>query len=345
MSKPDEQLTEKMQSINPAPKKRGRKPLTDAQKAERLEAKKQKAELQRIPPSLKVSFVCRDDEDIEQKNASHKFAKDVMNPAEVISLLNSTHGGETSACNIPPRSVAWSSNSINTMIHPGGVSQIMEESEDDEEASILARPRPNVLEMSEQAIVSLMGAHTDVKNWPSSTNICCWNCCHQFEGVPIPAPSKIDKRNSEKLAMCYGVFCSFNCAKRYIIDKNTHDAWRASTLLSLLHKRVVGHQCPIKMAPPRICLKMFGGNMTIDEYRYGSISLPAKDMMYENQARAKYASLLQSNCIPTFHRVLFQKTNASGVSSNQQDRGMPKHERKSILRSTALHQSMNMNMF
>lgn len=344
-----QQMTEGMESDTdkPPPKKRGRKPLTEEQKAERLAAKKQKAESQRVPPSLKVSFVCRDDDDV-QTRASHPPAKDVMNPAEVISLLNSTQGGGESSAPIPSRIGDWAraSASVNPTggVTPGKASQIMEESDDDEEAQILSRPRPTVLEMSEQAIVTLMGAHTDQNSWPESTSICCWNCCHPFQGVPIPATSKIDSRRSGKLTKCHGVFCSFNCSKRYILDKSTHGAWEASSLLSLLYKKIVGHHAPIKTAPPRICLAMFGGNMSIEEYRTGFITLPATESMYDEQTRTKHVELLQDNCIPSFNRVLIQKTSGGIRSAVNPIDEIPKHERKKVLRSTVLHKSMNMSI-
>ena len=326
-----------------APKKRGSKPLTEEQRAERIAAKKQKADSQRVAPSLKISFVCRDDD--MQVKASHDVAREVMKPTEVISLLNSTQGSEETS-SIPSRLDSWSGySSINPprRSHPVKTSQIMEESDDDEEAQILSRPRPSMLEMSEQAIVTLMGAHTNLTDWPESTDICCWNCCHPFQGVPVPATSKIDTHRSGKLTKCNGVFCSFNCAKRYILDKNTHGAWEASTLLSLLHKKIVGHHAPIKVAPPRICLSMFGGNMSIEEYRYGAITLPSTEEMYNQQSRSKCVQLLQDNCIPSFNRVLMQKTSGN-LRSTANSEEIPKHERKSILRSTALHKSMNMHI-
>jgi hypothetical protein len=320
-----------------------RKPLTDDQKAERLVAKKQKAESQRVPPSLKVSFICRDDDDARIR-ASQNSAKDVMNPAEVISLLNSTQAGGQCSSSIPIRINEWSTRNASVTptagVHPAKTSQIMEESDDDEEAQILARPSLNVLEMSEHAIVTLMGAHTDLNKWPESTSICCWNCCHPFEGVPVPATSKVNRLG--KLTKCHGVFCSFNCSKRYILDKNTHGVWEAASLLSLLHYNVVGRHISIKTAPPRICLAMFGGNMSIEQYRAGFITLPIKAEMYEEQARMKNVEILQDNCIPSFSRVLIQKTNGGIKHSESPSDEIPKHERKKILRSTALHKSMNM---
>ena len=347
--KTSQQMTDNMDSgtDKPAPKKRGRKPLTEEQRAERLAAKKQKVESQRVPPSLKVSFICRDDDDA-QTRASHTPAKEVMNPAEVISLLNSTQGGGESSAPIPSRIGDWAraSASVNPTggVTQGDVSQIMEESDDDEEAQILSRPRPNVLEMSRQAIVTLMGAHTDQHSWPESTSICCWNCCHSFQGVPIPATSRLDSHRSGKFTKCHGVFCSFNCSKRYILDKYTHSAWEAASLLSLLHQKIVGNHTPIKIAPPRICLSMFGGNMSIEEYRAGFITLPATESMYEEQTRTRYVEMLQDNCIPSFNRVLIQKTSGGIRSAVDPTDDIPKHERKKVLRSTALHKSMNMSI-
>ena len=345
-----EQMTDQMTELHamelekPPPKKRGRKPLTEEQKAERTAIKKQKAESQRVPPSLKVSFVCNDD-DNQSSDAPQASVMEVMQPSEVISLLNSTQTCSTGS-SIPSRLGSWSSQ---RQVVTGAIpfrdqpSQIMEESDDDEDAATMARPKPKILDMSEKAIVTLMGAHTDLRQWPSSTDICCWNCCHTFKGVPVPATSTLDSRKTGKLTKCHGVFCSFNCAKRFILDKNTHGAWEASTLLSMLHKRITGHHAPIRTAPPRICLTMFGGNMTIAEYRHGFISLPVTDSMYDEQARAKSVQLLQDNCMPTFSRALIQKTNGSSRAIAKSTE-IPRHERNSVLRRSTLHKSMNMHV-
>ena len=93
----------------------------------------------------------------------------------------------------------------------------------------------------------------------------CWWCCHKFDGLPIGIPNK--KLNNKYHT--YGNFCSFNCAAAYTY--NTKD-WNISDKLSLLHQMYfciynLEDYETIKSAPPKETLKLFGGPLTIDEFR------------------------------------------------------------------------------
>jgi hypothetical protein len=200
-----------------------------------------------------------------------------------------------------------------------------------------------MIDMSETSIVTLMGAHTDVREWPARTTVACWNCCHQFDGVPIPAPWKLERG---KLARCSGVFCSFNCAKRHIQDKNLHRGWEAMSMLSLLHKRMVGSTVNIRLAPPRMALTMFGGTMSIEEYRHGSLSLPPTDAMYDETTRAALVTELTHICQPSFPRILIQRSQVGtlGGAMGETVQGSVQHERNAPLRTATLHSTMGMNV-
>ena len=83
---------------------------------------------------------------------------------------------------------------------------------------------------------------------------------------------------------CYGNFCSYNCAKRYLRPQSEDDLAMLQTssdicvgddlgekmqLLELLYHIETNSDIeqPIKIAPSRLSLQMFGGDKTIDEYR------------------------------------------------------------------------------
>jgi hypothetical protein len=100
--------------------------------------------------------------------------------------------------------------------------------------------------------------------WPDQTNIHCWWCCHQFDGPPCCLPDYI-RRDKFYVSGC---FCSFNCAASYNFSKNDNSVWERYTLLNLMYKKLYNTNfVKISMAPPREVLKMFGGYLSIDEFR------------------------------------------------------------------------------
>jgi hypothetical protein len=108
----------------------------------------------------------------------------------------------------------------------------------------------------------------------------CWNCCHCFEGAPVGIPEK----KVEDLYYTYGNFCSYNCAKRYLCPETMDDyaSWQSSLdyisntekseRLQLLEELYIKEydlpatRC-IKPAPKRLTLTLFGGPLSIEEYR------------------------------------------------------------------------------
>ena len=106
------------------------------------------------------------------------------------------------------------------------------------------------------------------KTWPTSTNIHCWWCCHQFTCTPCALPEYYKK---EKFYVS-GVFCSFNCAASYNFSKNNDNIWERFSLLNLMYKKLYDKKfIKINLAPPRETLKMFGGYLSIEEFRENSL--------------------------------------------------------------------------
>ena len=102
--------------------------------------------------------------------------------------------------------------------------------------------------------------------WPKKTDICCWYCCHGFPTTPvcIPAQYSLERR----LFHVFGIFCSWNCAKAYVQSTYSSDSSEQLMWMRILAHEVFG--CDIdelKSAPPRIFLRMFGGHLSIDEFR------------------------------------------------------------------------------
>ena len=103
--------------------------------------------------------------------------------------------------------------------------------------------------------------------WPSKCDICCWWCCHTFNGIPCTLPTRYDPLR--KRFTFTGIFCSWNCSKSYNNNMGDHKRYERNTYLTLLIQQMYGIETSlrIKPAPPRECLKMFGGYLDITDFR------------------------------------------------------------------------------
>ncbi len=103
-------------------------------------------------------------------------------------------------------------------------------------------------------------------SWPTSTSIYCWWCSHPFSTPPCSLPSEY---KNGTFTVC-GIFCSPECAAAYNFD-DVHsgcDVWERYTLLNFMYRKIYNDKkIRIKSAPPRQTLKIFGGNLTIKEFR------------------------------------------------------------------------------
>ena len=101
------------------------------------------------------------------------------------------------------------------------------------------------------------------KKWPEKTNIYCSWCCHPFDNIPCGIPEKYIK-GIFYLTDC---FCSFNCTASYILNVVEYKKWEKYSLLNLLYSNIYGETNKIELALDKRILNVFGGYMSIDEYR------------------------------------------------------------------------------
>jgi hypothetical protein len=103
----------------------------------------------------------------------------------------------------------------------------------------------------------------ETKTIPERVDIACFWCCHRFDTQPIILPV----RDQGEYIQVMGNYCSPECAMAYLFDmhQDSYARWEQLSLLNRLYGQAVGG--PIKPAPPRQILKMFGGPMSIEEYR------------------------------------------------------------------------------
>lgn len=115
----------------------------------------------------------------------------------------------------------------------------------------------------------------DQATWPNKTDIYCWWCCHPFDSVPVGIPVRlIDDPDGDKkrdMFVCKGVFCGFHCAAAYLHQDRTLKS-DAASLLNMLYRRSTEDPTyyHIKRAPPREVLNIFGGALSVEEFRQSS---------------------------------------------------------------------------
>lgn len=101
--------------------------------------------------------------------------------------------------------------------------------------------------------------------WPTSTTLWCWHCCHPFGGQPLPLPVRYDDRRD--VFHVAGTFCSWSCMKAYNWESASYMKPVIINNITLFHKRCTGVLRGIRTAPPRQALRVFGGHMSIEEFR------------------------------------------------------------------------------
>ena len=105
----------------------------------------------------------------------------------------------------------------------------------------------------------------------------CWNCCHKFMDITVGLPIKY----VDNLFYTYGNFCSLECACRYCFDNLNNDIAEIYSIINLYNMIVYKNKKKVKCAPNRLVLDIFGGSLSIEEYRksfntneYYNITIP-----------------------------------------------------------------------
>lgn len=90
----------------------------------------------------------------------------------------------------------------------------------------------------------------------------CWWCCHNFKGLPVGCPMRADSQ-------WQGNFCGWPCAMKWSWELGGAHAGERQMQIRCLMKKLHGIPLSsrINPAPPRECLKCFGGEMYIQQFR------------------------------------------------------------------------------
>ena len=126
----------------------------------------------------------------------------------------------------------------------------------------------NVKQINDINIDELPGYEKeDCKININSSYSVCWNCCHSINNEVLSQPIKYENN----VFITVGNFCSYSCISRYIVDSNESSENifnKLSTLNLYCNIKNNTKSKSVTPAPSKLVLKMFGGNMDINEYRF-----------------------------------------------------------------------------
>lgn len=94
----------------------------------------------------------------------------------------------------------------------------------------------------------------------------CFWCCHPIPAQKFGMPIEYDA--SHRMFTVYGQFCSLHCvaAHNMATHMGSDRMWDIHGWVQMMAK-MLGLTLPVRPAPSRFVLKMFGGPMDIDEFR------------------------------------------------------------------------------
>jgi hypothetical protein len=101
----------------------------------------------------------------------------------------------------------------------------------------------------------------EIRTIPDRTSVACFWCCHSFDWKPVVLPV----RDQGEYIQVQGNFCCPECAMAHLFEAK-QDSYARWEQLSLLN-RIYSTTAPIRPAPAKQILKLFGGPLSIDEYR------------------------------------------------------------------------------
>jgi hypothetical protein len=117
------------------------------------------------------------------------------------------------------------------------------------------------LHYSERLMVRFQDANRE-QRLPDSTDIACFWDCQSFKGQPCVIPVGIE----EGIWRVQGNFCSPECAAAFLFNErlDLHVQWERYALLNRLY---AGGGEPVRLAPTRSTLRLFGGALDVSDFR------------------------------------------------------------------------------
>ncbi len=118
----------------------------------------------------------------------------------------------------------------------------------------------------------------EASKWPKKTDLCCYHCTEPFDTIPIPLPQSYN--SSQQLYAVYGVVCSGNCGKAFIIENEPMITNQRMGLFNQMIRDVFQLRGLIRPAFPRMRLRKFGGDLDIMAFRRGFVHGSCELLMF-----------------------------------------------------------------
>ena len=283
---------EKDEEVEKVPKKRGRKPKFKpeevVEKIPKKRGRKPKEKVYSVKELPKTFYEENKNEtlilhlpiNIEEKNNEPMPLSDNNNNLNIMEE-NNNNNNQNGTFNLPTQ-INFLEDNTNIQGHnmeinnfsnniKSEIKEIKQEIENNSEKAWQVDEKNNnkVLKKNLRNILYEFMDSNKEKVWPDKTNISCWWCCHKFDNVPCSLPYSYKK---EKFYV-RGVFCTFNCAASYNFSLNDDNVYERYSLLNLMYKKLYYRKfIKINLSPPRESLKLFGGYLSIEEFRENSLS-------------------------------------------------------------------------
>lgn len=156
-------------------------------------------------------------------------------------------------------------------------------------------------DIKKQGVYSVLSQFIETDKWIDTTDVSCWWCCHKFDSIPVGLP--VDYNIKLRKFRVKGVFCSFACMlahstisvktksmvtylykqltggytinlkddyiKTLYNDHNIQELFNDNLQYKDDYIKLLSSFIdePLTKAPPRCVLKMFGGDLSIEEFR------------------------------------------------------------------------------
>jgi hypothetical protein len=205
-----------------------------------------------------------------------------------------------------------------------------------------------------ETFISILSEFQHTDTWIDRTDVACWWCCHTFDTIPIGFPIDYYKKKFRTR----GVFCSFGCSIAYAKCNNYYDVKTQSMICSLYkkltgcitinikdgYKDVLLQEfndknlfngdlnlqneyiesllsfvdTPLEPAPDKCLLKMFGGTLTIDEFRNSTKEKKVYKMIeYPMFVSRDYVEEIDINNLKNVNKNVFTTHNNTNTNNYQ----------------------------
>ena len=108
--------------------------------------------------------------------------------------------------------------------------------------------------------------YNEDKAWPPENwrELCCWYCTLELtEPGPVPIPVSACASTYK----VHGLYCSFSCAKKQILETSSWNSSDSLLLLEEMARERFGVVRNIVPSPPKYTLTKFGGHLSPEAYR------------------------------------------------------------------------------